>query len=104
MQSAFITDLRANAVPVANARGTDAAVSIRYFDHAGRQVGNSVATAKEFADQARAMLAFAEAAILYAAGADNAAKPPHHHFPVMRDLRIADAPKPAATISDRQAQ
>lgn len=91
MQSAFITDWRAVAVPLATAKGPDAAISIRYYDHTGRQVGNSVATAAELAEQARAMLAMAEAAILHAAGADGAAKPPHHHFPIMRDVRVGEA-------------
>ncbi|MGW8190137.1 hypothetical protein [Sphingomonas hankookensis] len=109
MQTAFITDLRATMVPLAKAGGTSAAISIRYFDHTGRQVGTSVTTAEELATQARAMLAMAEAAVLHAANADGAvrppyhhfplppagsaaARPPFHHFPMMRDVRVADEP------------
>jgi hypothetical protein len=95
MQTYFITDWRAVAVPVASATGSTAAFSIRYFDQAGRQVGTSVTTAADIVAQARALLAMGEAAILHAAAADGAALPPRHHFPIMRDVRVADAPSPA---------
>lgn len=97
MQTAFITDWRAVAVPVATATGPTPAFSIRYFDHTGCQVGTSVTTASEMVAQARALLALGEAAILHAAAADGATPPPRHHFPIMRDVRVAAAPSPAGT-------
>lgn len=96
MQTPFITDLRAVAVPVATATGPTAALSIRYFDHTGRQVGTSVALAADMIVQGRALMALGEAAILNAAAADGACMPKPVHFPIMRDVRIADAPKPVA--------
>ncbi|MGW8189556.1 hypothetical protein [Sphingomonas hankookensis] len=96
MQTPFITDLRAVAVPVATATGPTAALSIRYFDHTGRQVGTSVALAADMIVQGRALMALGEAAVLNAAAADGAWMPKPVHFPIMRDVRIADAPEPAA--------
>ncbi len=91
MQTPFITDLYATARPLKTGGVPNAAIALRYLDHTGRQVGTSVLTAADLAEQGRAMIALAEAAILCAAGADGAAQPPHHHFPMMRDLRVAEA-------------
>lgn len=91
MQTPFITDLRAVTVPLDGPKGPAAAISLRYFDETGRHIGNSVMSAAELAEQARALLAMAEAAMLHAVGADGAVKPPHHHFPIMRDVRVTEA-------------
>ncbi len=91
MQTPFITDLRAKALSSTEAGVTEPALTVQYYDEAGRHVGTSVILAREFAAQARAMLALAEATALHAVGADGAAKPPRHHFPMMRDVRVADA-------------
>ena len=91
MQTAFITDLRAVAVPVATATGPTAALSIRYFDHTGRQVGTSVALAADMIVQGRALMAMGEAAVLNAAAADGACMPKPVHFPIMRDVRVGEA-------------
>ncbi|MGN5376125.1 hypothetical protein [Sphingomonas hankookensis] len=90
MQTPFITDLRAVALAQSESNPTTAAVSIRFYDHTGVHVGTAVTSAVDLAQQARAMLAFAEATALHAAGADGAAKPPHHHFPIMRDVRVSE--------------
>lgn len=91
MQTPFITDLYATARTLTGVGVPNAALAIRYLDHNGRQVGTSIVTAGDLAEQARAMLAVAEAAILCAAGADGAAPVIHHHFTIMRDVRVADA-------------
>lgn len=91
MQTPFITDLYAMARPLKAAGARSAAIALRYLDHTGRQVGTSVLTAADLAELGRAMIALADAAIRCAAGADGAARPPHHHFPMMRDLRVAES-------------
>lgn len=91
MQTPFITDLYATARPLKAGDIPNAAIALRYLDRAGNQVGTSVITAAELAEQGRAMIALAEAAILCAAGADGATVPVHHHFVMMRDVRVAEA-------------
>lgn len=91
MQTPFITDLYVTARALTGVGVPNAALAIRYLDHTGRQVGTSVVSAADLAEQARAMLAVAEAAILCAADADGVAPVIHHHFPIMRDLRVAEA-------------
>ncbi|WP_230769509.1 hypothetical protein [Sphingomonas sp. Leaf4] len=91
MQTPFITDWRAKALTPADAGVTAPAISIQYHDHLGRPAGTSIILATDLAEQARALLAMAEAATLHAHGADGVAKPPRHHFPIMRDVRVADA-------------
>ncbi|MBD8677950.1 hypothetical protein [Sphingomonas sp. CFBP 13720] len=88
MQTPFITDLRAAALTPIDGGVVNAVVSLKYFDQDGRHAGTSVILAGDLAEQARALLAFAEATVLHAAGADGADRPPHHHFPIMQDLRI----------------
>ncbi len=91
MQTAFITDWRARTLPPSEAGVTAPAIAITYHDHLGRPAGTSVILAADLAKQARALLAMAEAAMLHAAGADGVAKPPRHHFPIMREVRVAEA-------------
>ncbi|MGT2515097.1 hypothetical protein ACVOMT_13510 [Sphingomonas panni] len=91
MQTPFITDLYATARPLTGVGVPNAALALRYLDQNGNQAGTSIVSAADLAEQARALLAVAEAAILCAANADGAPPMIHHHFPIMRDLRVADA-------------
>lgn len=92
MQTPFITDLYATARPLTGVGVPNAALALRYLDQKnGNQAGTSIVSAADLAEQARALLAVAEAAILCAAAADGAPPVIHHHFPIMRDLRVADA-------------
>ena len=85
----FITDLTLKAAPVAVASG-EHPITISYTDASGRVVGTSIVSVAELAEQARAMLAMAEAMSWYVHGAGDAA-PPRVHCPMMRELRVGEA-------------
>lgn len=87
MQIPFITDLR---VRVFSGETTSPALTMQFSDLTGSPVGTSVVAAEELAAIGRGLIALAEAATLFAVGADGATRPDPLHVPIMRDVRVAE--------------